>query len=410
MSVTLENAERRADETARRFFSPARFERAGLTGVRALAACLVMGFHLNALVGPKRMYLGFDFARVEVTHLLTIGWVGVNVFFVLSGFLLAIHLFERMQDRPRSQVMRSYLRARVLRIVPAYWARIFISLAIAWIVLGEHPPWTRYVPAHLVLVHEGSYKAHGTIDAVFWTLPVEFSFYLILPFAMAWIMRARPDGPAPRVSRAFAFAAAAVALAIAWRAMSFAVYGDRDLGKLFWLSTAQWPGLFDQFAIGMAAATLFVHLGMPEGERDRRWARLGDAIAIAGLAGLIGLMYLMHVLFDRYWTGSWTFYLWNPAVGLSVAALIFGVAVHGPIARAAFANRLIVFVGTVSYSLYLWHAEIGDALSTHLGGAPRLGFWKFFAIAVPAVLAASALSYYFVERPFLRMKSRAQRA
>ena len=407
MSVPLENAERRAGETARRFFSPGtRFERAGLTGVRALAACLVMGFHLNALVGPKRMYL----AGFEVTHLLTIGWVGVNVFFVLSGFLLAIHLFERMQDRSRSDVMRSYLRARVLRIVPAYWARIFIALAIAWIALGEHPPWTRYIPAHLVLVHEGSYKAHGTIDAVFWTLPVEFTFYLILPVAMAWILGVRSQGAGPRVPRAIAFAAAAVALAIAWRLMSFAVYGDRDLGKLFWLSTAQWPGLFDQFAIGVAAAMLFVHLGMPDGARERRWARIGDTLAFAGLAGLVALMYVMHVLFDRYWTGSWTFYLWNPLVGVSVAAMIFGVAVHGPAARAAFANRAIVFVGTVSYSLYLWHAELGDVLSTQLGGAPRLGFWKFFAIAVPTILAASALSYYLVERPFLRMKSRPQRA
>lgn len=404
MSVPLENAERRAGETARRFFSPAaRFERAGLTGVRALAACLVMGFHLNAMVGPKHLYVG----PIEITPLLTVGWVGVNIFFVLSGFLLAVHLFERMGgDAPRPAVLRSYLRGRILRVAPAYWAKIGIVLAIVWISLGEHPPWTRYIPAHLVLVQNGTFKSHNTIDGVFWTLPVEFWFYLILPFAVAWIGAALPER---RARRALALAGAGIALSIAWRLVAFAVYGgDPNISHLFWLSTAQWPGLFDQFAMGVAAATLYLGLGSPDALRDAGWARRGDALAIAGFAGLLAAMYVMHVLFDRYWTGSAMFYLWNPAVGLAVALMVFGVAVQGPFSRAVFANRLVFFVGTVSYSMYLWHGDIGQLLADWLG-APRLGLTRFALIAVPSILAVSAISYALIERPFLRMKSRAQR-
>ena len=404
MTVTSTDAERRTESGSAVFFSPSRrLDRDGLTGVRALAALLVLGFHLNALVGPRRMYLDLGFTRFEVTHILTIGWVGVSVFFVLSGFLLTVHFLERMRDRQRREVLVPYLRARVQRVVPAYWARILVALAIAWITTGRMPDWAPYIPVHFVFLQNLEYAWHFRIDGIFWSLPVEFTFYLLLPFAMSWIVAA---GKTP-VTRAFAVAALSLAVAVSWR--MFAAKMTEGMGQpaLFFLALIQWPGLVDQFMFGMAAAALFVHLGAPDGERDARWSRRGDLVALGGAVALVAAMYLVHRRVDDFWQAGALFYFWHSVAAAAVATLIFGVAIHGRLARAVFANRAIVFVGMVSYSLYLWHMEIARQLAERFD-APGLGLAAFSAIAVPAILAAAALSYYLVERPFLRAMARSR--
>src|SRR6187455_762704 len=96
------------------------FHQEGLTGFRALAAAWVMIFHLNAFAVPKVIpvsLFGFEFS---LHPLLTAGWVGVDLFFVLSGFLLATHLLEALA-RGRPGVLRKYFFARARRVFPAYW-------------------------------------------------------------------------------------------------------------------------------------------------------------------------------------------------------------------------------------------------------------------------------------------------
>lgn len=325
-----------------------------------------MVFHFNVMVGPRHMLLHLGFARVELTPLLTIGWVGVNIFFVLSGFLLTIHFAELLRRGPLAAVVPGYLRGRILRVVPAYWAQIAIFFALAWIAAGAPPPWMRYVPAHLVFLQNTTLASHSAISGVYWTLPVEFSFYLALPFVATWILGA-PAGT--RVRRAGVVALGALALSVSWRVLVHRLYADDSAARLFFASTTQFPGLAEQFAAGVAAATIFLAAGLPDGREDRRWALASDVLVIAGLAGLVGLMYLMHRRFEEYWSGSILFYAWHPAAAACIALLVMGVAACGRLARVVDAHGL--------------------------------GFARF---AAPLALAVSALSYFAVERPFLRRK------
>ena len=398
MIIATQTAERRVADTTRRFFSPgARFQRPGLTSVRALAALLVVLFHANQFVVPARLAAG----PLDLTPFVTIGWAGVDVFFVLSGFLITLHVAERLSGAPLRAIFRPYLRDRILRVVPAYWAQLALLVAFAWIATGTLPAWAPYLPGHLFFLQNFSYGGHSAINGVYWSLPVEFAFYLVCPFVVwaAW--------PASGERRAMALGAlgvgaAGLAISAAWRAWALERAGD-DVPRLFWLASSHLPGAAEQFAIGAAAAMLFAAFGLPDATREPRWARMGDALTLAGLAGFVAALYLMDRQFRAYWAATPLFYLWNAGLAVAVAAMIAGVATRGPLARVLFENVPAVWLGTISYSLYLWH----PILLPKLAGAAdaRAGsLAPFLLVALPLLVAASAASYYLVESPFLRRK------
>jgi len=395
---TLEETGRRVDETARRFFSPeARFQRPGLTALRALAAFLVVAFHLNHFVTPRRLV----FAGLDLTPLVTIGWVGVNLFFVLSGFLITQHLLERLARAPLSESWWPYLRHRILRVVPAYWVQLAILLAIATFAAGSVPAWAPYVAPHLVFLQNFSHVGHSAINGVYWSLPVEFSFYLVAPFAILLAWPARFERGAI-LRRAMLVALAGVFITGAWRAWALERAGSAP-GEIFWLVATQLPGAADQFAIGMAAAFAFVAARLPDATLDPAWRRRSDGLVLAGLAGMVGSMYVMDARFMEYWRATPLFFAWSSAQGIGMALLITGVAARGPVARAIFENAPIVWLGTISYSVYLWHPILMPHVAKAIG-AQEHGLAYLALHAVPVIVAVSAVSYYVVERPFLRLK------
>jgi peptidoglycan/LPS O-acetylase OafA/YrhL len=402
MSVPNEDEQRRAGKTARRFFSPAAsLQRPGLTGLRALAAMLVVCFHVFAYSRIERqVLLGF----LDVTPLITIGWVGVDVFYVLSGFLITIHLAERLERGPLRQVYPGYLRDRILRVVPAYWAQIAVLFALACWLTRQAPPWTHLIPAHLVFAQNFTAGAHSAINGVYWSLPVEFAFYLVAPFVLLAVWPALLDARG-LVRRAMGVAVAGLAISITWRILAVRYYGDAGIPTLFWASAAHLPAAAEQFAMGMAAAMVFVARGEPDATRELRWALSSDILVLLGLAGLAGSMYVVDAWVGRYWKASILFYAWHSMASIPIALLVAGVAMRGRLARAIFENAPVVWLGTISYSLYLWHPMIAPYVARAVDAADW-SYAGFAAVAIPAFLLASAASYYLVERPFLRLKRR----
>lgn len=401
MSLQLDEDRRRTGETARRFFSPGvRLQRPGLTGVRALAAGLVLAFHLFAYARIERLVFGLDF-----TPLVTIGWVGVGVFFVLSGFLLTIHLVERLQERGSVRALYGdYMRDRILRVVPAYWAQIAVLLVVGWIASGTVPAWVSTVPLHLVFLQNFSPAAHSAINGVYWSMPVEFSFYLVLPLLVGGLLRSGPDAQG-LARRAAIVALAGIAIAATVRRYVVAKYGANGVGYVFWATFTHLPGCADMFAAGVAAGLVFIAAGAPDATVDPRWARRGDAIALAGIASLVAAMYAVDVRAADYWQPNAFYYFWYSFASLAIALLVFGVAVRGPVTRALFENALILWLGTISYSIYLWHLVLMPHIAAAVDSA-TLSWAAFAVMATPVIVAVSAASYYLVERPFLRLKKR----
>ena len=377
-----------------------RFFRDGLTGLRALAALWVTMFYLNALVGPKVISVGIFGFECHLHPLITIGWVGANIFFVLSGFLLTTHLMETQRPAWPRLTFRNYFIARIRRVFPAYWAQLAVLFLIAVATSRALPEWTDTIPLHLPMIHNLTERASFAINPVYWTLPIEFSFYLCLPLVARWLLRAEVEGGAARW-RTLAFVVLGT-LTLSWcyRIVVFSAYRDSPVNTIVW-ALSQIPGTIDQFILGTAAAA-----ALRWWKQDGHLARRGMAslLCAASLAGIVAMMYFLDSIFAVYWSGHWAVYVWYSAAAGFVALLIVSIALSGALPRGLFENRVAIFLGTISYSIYLWHFPIAVALAQALD-APRLGLGRFVLIALPAILAASCVSYYLVERPFLARKA-----
>ena len=375
----------------------ARFHQEGLTGLRALAAFWVMAFHFNAIVGPRRITVELGSLHFDVHPLVTIGWVGVDLFFVLSGFLLATHVLERLERGPFD--LRGYLEARCRRVFPAYWAQLLLLLAAAFVVGGTWPAWSRYLWLHVPMLHNISPDASFAINAVYWTLPIEFGFYLCLPWVGLRLAEAQALPPIAQAGRLALIALGAIVLTWTYRYFAFEAYRSAPVHSLIW-AASQLPGSFDQFTLGAVAAA---GLRAWRKAAPRAGARASTPLVLGGLAGVVALMYYLDAIHREFWSGHPALFMWHTFTAACIAALVVGIALGGGFARAVFGNRVVVFLGTVSYSTYLWHYQVANWVHASFPGA-RSDLGVFALYAVPCVIVVSAASYFCIERPFLRAR------
>jgi len=365
------------------------FYQEALTGVRALAAVWVMLFHVNAFAGPRVLSIHPFGVRIDLHPLMTVGWVGVTLFFVLSGFLLTTHLLDAL-ERGDDRALPKYFLARVRRVIPAFWAQLAILFIVAFAVEHAPPPWTADIPLHLAMLHNVSEIKSYEINSVYWTLPIEFAFYLVLPIIAVRLARLDAAGTS-RWKALVLLYAAAVAVSVGYRYVAYRLAGT----NIAWISN-QLPGTIDQFVIGTVLAAQW-RWWRKAGKGPERAQRFSNALTLAGLAGMVAMIYYLDAIYDTFWVGNPAVYYWYSIDALFAGMVVLGAAMGGGVARWLFANPVAIFLGTISYSLYLWHYPVIEWLRN-----ANLGYAAFFAVAIPLCIAASALSYALVERPFLK--------
>jgi len=394
-----------------------------IEGLRAVGALLVLLTHVSLNSFGNRGGWGRWLARMDV---------GVPIFFVISGFLLYrpfARALLRGTDRPGA---RRYLRHRLLRIVPLYWVVVAVSFLFAPATgLAEgaatHPQlWTMFRFATFTQVYWKDSLAGPFPQA--WTLAVEMSFYLFLP-VLAWLLSRRPPADrGGRLRRQALALGAMVVVAQIFRLAVVALAKPYDTGQSFTQQGAWLPNHLDVFALGMGLAVLAVELedGGPgarlagrfqaalsrPGGAGASWALSFGCFAISAVAlGLstTALTYGRGQEFSRHWAYAGTaFFLVLPA--------IFGPHRKG-LARRFLASRPMQFAGRISYGIYLWQVlVIGRWVSTglvrpfpparHPGQQFNISFWSTLAWAVIVTVILATLSWFLVERPWLRFKDR----
>src|SRR5438067_7291472 len=364
-----------------------------LDGVRGLAAITVMCYHFG------RPEVSGSGGKI-VGAITQFGWCGVDLFFVLSGFLITGILLDT-RDRPA--YFETFYRRRILRIFPLYFAFVALFMYViaprlpgppADLVARQQWLWT-YL-ANFDIARHGWYAGVGSNANNLWSLAIEEQFYLVFPLAVFLLSRRRVG----------ALAIGCVFIAIASRiALAHAGYPSR-MGYV--LTFAHFDGL----GCGALLAVL-----AREGNALDRLAPLARAVVPLSLCAVVAIA--IHV--GRFSLSDWTTLQYGlPSVAIGFAALLLlAVAPAGsPALRKLFESRLLRFFGLYSYGLYIWHPMVG-------GLVRRAGFDQRFVagvlhsssaaiiITVVGKIAAGTLiavvSYHVLERPFLRLKDRRPR-
>ncbi len=313
---------------------------------------------------------------------------GVTVFFVISGFLLyRPYVAARLGDRDGPRV-RQYARRRMLRILPAYW----LALTVLSIYPGlegnfGHDSWIYYGLLQYWFPH---LQTHGLPQA--WSLSVEATWYLGLPMigGVAWAFtRARRRASALGLEIGLLAGLAAIRL----------VYEGLRTPAL---DTAFY--YLDWFLAGMALAVLSAAC-------DQRRARPRAVVALERHPNLCWL-----AAFGTYCTFAFRLAHHPPTFGDHLAEGLFALLIVAPavfvgsgqgLVRAVLRNRLLAWLGLVSYGLYLWHVPILLKLgqSTAVTSSPFGTLLTLTALTLSITVACASFSYYLLERPLLRFKS-----
>jgi len=359
-----------------------------LTGVRGLAAVWVLAFHGWQFSNGPSLVLPIPGFALDFTPLFKCGYFGVDLFFVLSGFLLSMPFHRAVLEGRPGPSLKQFWIHRCRRVLPAYWLQLLILTAV-FAYIGQFDRIApRILAAHVALVQNVVPWLVPLLNPVYWSMPVEWDFYVVLPLLALLVGRCR--WPLAYLL-AFAFA-------FAFRVLCYRSLTDPTIASVIgYGDVQQLPARLDQFFVGICAAWI-VASNPPSTRAARAWL-------LAGTGLIVAMAYIAAPREDFLVRIDVPYLFFHH----SITALAFGMLVLGAtgpsrVGAWLFANRPMTFLGIVSYSLYLWHYPILQVaqFAGATNGAHAPAWIMVLGIVVPAILLAAWLSYRYVERPFLR--------
>jgi peptidoglycan/LPS O-acetylase OafA/YrhL len=352
---------------------------ASLDGIRGIAVLAVVLFHAT-------MTLGHHWWPVQQLLKLTqAGWLGVDIFFALSGYLITGILLDAKVRKP---VLSAYLSwfyyRRALRIFPLYFGVLILLLLIPQLFpMLQDENYRRFVDMQLWFwLHAANVprEIHGAATPVlefgkfelthFWSLAVEEHYYLVWPLVVFFLSRSA------LLLSAFAIAALSIALKLQLL----------DLPAALIATPKQLSGL----AIGSAAAIYPQLFG-------RRT-----------LAGATSVFCILLFSFDVTQQTAWLF---SPLIALLVACLCIDVKAPSSSFAKILSSRLLVLFGKYSYGIYVYHYLFAPSFRglrlENFPGGYSVGALAYVGLYLSLPLAVAMLSFNYFEAPFLRLKDKA---
>jgi peptidoglycan/LPS O-acetylase OafA/YrhL len=354
----------------------------GLDTLRALAIAVVMAFHLHGL-------LPGIFGPIE-----RFGWMGVDLFFVLSGYLIGSQLLKPVCDG-RGILLLDFYRKRAYRILPVYL--VVLALYMFWPLWREAPGIS---PLWQFLTFTENFFVDYSIHQAFshvWSLCVEEHFYLVLPVIVLVLSRRATAWKTITVLTFF------VALGLAIRSYEYFHvllpmgrdsddFGVRYIERIYYPTTTRLDGLL----AGVALALMRIF-------RPGWWSVILQRASWL-LAGGVALMACTLWIFaDRL--GPIGTVIGFPLMAIAMAMLVMAAA-----DRRSWFGRLRVpgakLIATLAYSLYLTHKEIAHLDELWLPRMMDAHDWRTVCVLVVSCVAVAGLFYLTIERPFLALRDR----
>lgn len=348
---------------------------------RAVAALLVLYFHAN-MVFPSYV----ERLKSDYNPLLTLffeGHTGVSLFFVISGFLLSIKWVVGKKVNSK----QFYIN-RALRIMPLYYVSLLFYLYVT--KTPENLSFNSIIPYFLFLQNTLIEKADlGGAAGVFWSLSPEVHFYIILPLLMIYFKK----------SRVLFYNIIIISLIIK-------IFMPPLINSIF--------GRLDQFLIGVFAADIYFNKFKTL--KIKQFLPWGVFLCTIG-----SLIILLQILsnYGGYKAIGLNWYFWtffHTGEALLWALLLISFLLISSNLKRFLLNRFFLSIGTISYSIYIWHyfviialkktqskiLESWDGLFT---GHPNIDYLIYTTLIIlPIVLFISMFSYIYIEKPFLLNK------
>ena len=353
---------------------------AALDGLRGLAILLIVFyhyFHVDAQFPARTLAAYLSSATL-------LFWSGVDLFFVLSGFLIGGILLDA---RESPMYFRTFYTRRAYRILPLY----AVVIALYWLTFPLYPAQPLQAPAftYLTLTQNIWVALGGTLFSPWlratWSLAVEEQFYLAVPLVIRKVSVRR-------------LPAIVISVICAAPILRFFLWGTGERG---WLASYMLtPTRADALLFGVGAALLV------RNERGRTWLRQWRSLLYSALGVLAALM-LVFTLEGWSIDSVQVSTIGYSAVALWYVIVLLLVVTHtdGILARV-FRMAWLTAVGTLAYALYLFHEPVKYALSmTLIGGTPRLSTWSEAGVRVlafAATLAVARVSWLYFEKPLIQ--------
>ena len=356
----------------------------GIDGLRGLAVISVVIYHLFGNVLPG-------------------GYLGVDVFFVLSGFLItSLLLREFVYSRTIS--LKNFWIRRVRRIAPAAISTLVICAAIAGVIGGDvnvnlgRQFWSSalFVNNWVQIAHSQSYFAQSELPvfAHYWSLSVEEQFYIIWPLIVSLLLVILRK--TPRLVGKLALAGTVISAG----AMAIIVNPGHDATRVYYGTDTHAFGLL----IGAALASITVSSSTEK--RGDTWGYREGLLQYGRILSFLAIPALAVQVFYFFWLGDQDAFTYRGGLISSslIAAIIIASTVrnNGPVA-SIFQNKVLRHLGFISFSLYLWHVPanlfVVSLVQDYEWGRTT---WITGLIASAISLLAAELSYRFIETPIRR--------
>ena len=345
-----------------------------MDGLRFVAISMVILYHLNGYLMAKTAFYEHGSATPDwLCRSALVGFHGVELFFVISGFILALPFAAHHLSGAPAVSLRKYYLRRLTRLEPPYFVTIFLLLALTVLI---HPaPASAILPhlaASLGYLHNVIYGTQSTVLGVAWSLEIEVQFYLLVPLlTLVFAIRSATLRRSVLIG---------TTLAILATQMLFVPHHPRvQLSILAYLQF---------FLAGFLLADVFLATWKDSSRRSFYW----DLVALAGWP-------LLFIALQVQPLTHWAF----PAL----VFLLYCAAFRGHLINRIICNRWITAVGGMCYSIYLIHYEVISAvgrfsksMGVHLPGPVYLMLQ--FALVGLAIVVICGVYFVMLERPCMR--------
>ena len=321
------------------------------------------------------------------------GWMGVDLFFVISGFVVGLSAFSEIDRCGSWHFQWPFFARRVVRITPLHYLTMLVFVVFISPELLFTNFWAN-LTSHLLFVHNLNFNLHGAINGSNWSLATEMQFYVLMLFVAPWI----------KVGRWWVIATVFIGIAWLWRYGVTLFVSPSDLLWPFpiFIAATQLPGMLDEFVAGLLLARL---VRSEKGEKllTVRFSYGSVQVAFLALAVIVTTVAVsIYWRYASFWNYPLMVTMWRSLLAIAFALiLLFTISIKLTGITRKMLSPLF-YLGTISYGIYLWHLPVLLSLKRLTSISPSVAL----ALGFGLTCTFASLSWHFFEQPLINRYKR----